>query len=65
MLGGSKVWDYRFISNGGIIERERTRKKPVARNAMGECRVSIAEHYRHNDEPNHAHIRPLACRWGN
>jgi hypothetical protein len=34
MLGASEIWDYGFISNGGIIKREGAGKKSITGNAM-------------------------------
>src|ERR1700730_9124455 len=39
MLRASKIWDDSFVSNGGIIERERTGKESVPSNAVGLSRM--------------------------
>ena len=50
MLRASKIWDDSFVSNGGIIERERAGKESVPSNAVGLSRMSIAEYRKWAEE---------------
>jgi hypothetical protein len=45
MLGSCKVRDYRFIGNCGIIERERTGKKPITGDAVRPSGINPAQHH--------------------
>jgi hypothetical protein len=53
-----KIREYGFVSNGGIIERERTGKETVTGNAVGLGRMSISEYCQADNEPAHEHVPP-------